>query len=54
MLDSYSPPPVHTTSILLHPLEIDKLMGFQCASMCLCCEVVYTYSANMCVDLSGW
>lgn len=27
MLDSYSPPPVHTTSILLHPLRKRQTNG---------------------------
>lgn len=27
-MNSYSPPPVHTTSILLHPIGKEKLMGF--------------------------
>lgn len=53
MLDSYSPPPVHTTSILLFPMGgKDKLMGFQSVTACLV-KWLYLQCKHVCVDLSG-
>lgn len=37
MLDSYSPPPVHTTSILMCPLGERQTNGLSaCVRMCVC------------------